>query len=107
MNPSVAFPVPTPCVPQISRHPDADSLYVEKVDIGAGEEEGPRTIVSGLVNFCEEADLLGKDVVVLCNLKPVNMKVGRVENAHQLIAILRTVAFDIRRRSEGRGRQDP
>lgn len=65
-------------VPQISRHPDADSLYVEKVDIGAGEEEGPRTIVSGLVNFCEEADLLGKEVVVLCNLKPVNMKVGWV-----------------------------
>lgn len=61
---------------QISRHPDAESLYVEKVDVGAGEEEGPRTIVSGLVNFCEEADLLGRDVVVLCNLKPVSMKVG-------------------------------
>lgn len=60
---------------QISRHPEADSLYVEKIDVGEGEEEGPRTIVSGLVNFCEESDLLGKDVVVLCNLKPVNMKV--------------------------------
>lgn len=60
---------------QIARHPDADSLYVEKVDLGAGEEEGPRTIVSGLVNFCEESDLLGREVVVLCNLKPVNMKV--------------------------------
>lgn len=67
------------CVPsQISRHPDADTLYVEKVDIGAGEEEGPRTIVSGLVNFCEEPDLLGREVVVLCNLKPVSMKVGQV-----------------------------
>ncbi|CAM9820696.1 unnamed protein product [Pylaiella littoralis] len=59
---------------EIARHPDADSLYVEKVDLGAGGEEGPRTIVSGLVNFCEESDLLGREVVVLCNLKPVNMK---------------------------------
>eukprot|EP00904_Undaria_pinnatifida_P002550 jgi/Undpi1/12296/HiC_scaffold_5.g01972.m1 len=59
---------------EISRHPDADTLYVEKVDVGAGEEEGPRTIVSGLVNFCDEADLLGREVVVLCNLKPVSMK---------------------------------
>ena len=49
---------------------------MEKVDVGAGEAEGPRTIVSGLVNFCEEADLLGREVVVLCNLKPVSMKVG-------------------------------
>lgn len=62
--------------PQIARHPDADSLYIEKVDLGQGEEEGPRTIVSGLVNFCEESDLLGREVVVLCNLKPVSMKVG-------------------------------
>ncbi|CAN0043417.1 unnamed protein product, partial [Hapterophycus canaliculatus] len=64
---------------QIARHPDADSLYVEKVDLGeeageGGEGGGPRTIVSGLVNFCEESDLLGREVVVLCNLKPVSMK---------------------------------
>lgn len=30
------------------RHPDADSLYVEEVDLG---EDRPRTIVSGLVKF--------------------------------------------------------
>jgi tRNA-binding EMAP/Myf-like protein len=29
------------------RHPDADSLYVEEMDLG--EETGPRTVVSGLV----------------------------------------------------------
>lgn len=49
---------------------------MEKVDLGACEEEEPRTIVSGLVNFCEESDLLGREVVVLCNLKPVSMKVN-------------------------------
>ena len=31
------------------KHPDADSLYVEQIDIG--EAEGPRTIVSGLVQY--------------------------------------------------------
>lgn len=35
---------------EISPHPEADSLYVEKVDVG--EPTGPRTIVSGLVKFC-------------------------------------------------------
>ena len=30
----------------VKKHPDADSLYVEQVDLG---EEQPRTIVSGLV----------------------------------------------------------
>ncbi|DBA86016.1 TPA: hypothetical protein ACH3X1_005546 [Trebouxia sp. C0004] len=29
-------------------HPDADSLYVEQVDVG---EEAPRTIISGLVKY--------------------------------------------------------
>ena len=29
------------------KHPDADSLYVEQVDVG---EPSPRTVVSGLVN---------------------------------------------------------
>lgn len=30
------------------RHPEADSLYVEEVDVGESE---PRTICSGLVNY--------------------------------------------------------
>lgn len=33
------------------RHPDADSLYVEKVE--CGDPDGPRTIVSGLVKYGE------------------------------------------------------
>ena len=33
----------------VERHPDAESLYVEKIDLG--EPSGPRTIVSGLVDF--------------------------------------------------------
>lgn len=52
------------------KHPEADSLYVEEVDVG---EEEPRTICSGLVNFVEEAELQERSVIVLCNLKPRNM----------------------------------
>lgn len=53
------------------RHPDADSLYVEKVDVGESE---PRVIVSGLVKFVSESDMVGREVVVLCNLKPRTMR---------------------------------
>lgn len=53
------------------RHPDADSLYVEQVDVG---EDEPRTIVSGLVNFVALDDMIDRDVVVLCNLKPRAMR---------------------------------
>ncbi len=57
---------------EIGKHPEADSLYVEKVDLG--EPAGPRTIVSGLVEFCTAEYLLNRDVVVLCNLKPRSFK---------------------------------
>eukprot|EP00850_Spirogloea_muscicola_P019929 SM000202S05900 [mRNA] locus=s202:255553:257448:- [translate_table: standard] len=54
------------------KHPEADSLYVEEVDVG--EEDGPRTICSGLVNFVPEELLQGALVLVLANLKPRNMR---------------------------------
>ncbi|KAL1131979.1 hypothetical protein AAG570_011590 [Ranatra chinensis] len=56
---------------QVSRHPDADALYVQHVDLG---EKEPRTIVSGLVQYVSESELLHQNVVVLCNLKPVKMR---------------------------------
>ncbi len=58
-------------VVEVSRHPDAESLYVEKIDLG---EAVPRTIVSGLVKFIPEEELNGRMVVVLCNLKPAKLK---------------------------------
>lgn len=56
---------------EVSKHPDAEALYVEKIDLG---EEKPRTIVSGLVNYVKEEDMANRLVVVLCNLKPAKMR---------------------------------
>eukprot|EP00752_Nemacystus_decipiens_P008790 g7844.t1 len=50
---------------EVSKHPDADSLYIEKVDFGEGE---PRTIVSGLVAYVPEEAMRGRMVLGLCNL---------------------------------------
>ncbi|GLC43440.1 hypothetical protein PLESTB_001557500 [Pleodorina starrii] len=53
------------------QHPDADSLYVEQIDVGEPE---PRTIVSGLVKFVPLEAMQDRKVIVLCNLKPRNMR---------------------------------
>lgn len=58
-------------VVEVSQHPDADSLYVEKIDIGEPE---PRTIVSGLVKYVPIEEMKDRLVVVLANLKPANMR---------------------------------
>jgi len=54
-------------VKSVEKHPNADSLFVEQIDLG---EEKPRTIVSGLVKYVKPEDFENKLVVVLCNLKP-------------------------------------
>jgi len=58
-------------VVEVGPHPDADSLYVEKIDLGEAE---PRTVVSGLVKFIPLEGMLNKKVTVVCNLKPANMR---------------------------------
>ena len=58
-------------VVEVGPHPDADSLYVEKIDLGEAE---PRTVVSGLRKFVSEADMLNRTVAVVCNLKPAKMR---------------------------------
>lgn len=57
---------------EVKKHPDADSLYVEKIDLG--EQGGPRTIVSGLVNFVPIDEMENRMVVILANLKPANLR---------------------------------
>ena len=64
----------------VEKHPNAENLYVSKVDIG---EESLRTIVSGLVHFYSVDELQNRMVVVLCNLKPIKMK--SIESAGMIL----------------------
>ncbi|XP_054723406.1 tyrosine--tRNA ligase, cytoplasmic-like [Uloborus diversus] len=57
---------------EIEKHPDADSLYVSKVDLG--DASGPRTVVSGLAKTVPREELDGRTVIALCNLKPAKMR---------------------------------
>ena len=56
---------------EASDHPNADKLYVFKVDIG---EDKPRTIISGIKKWYEKDDLVGKNVIVVKNLAPRKMR---------------------------------
>ncbi|KAF5452117.1 hypothetical protein F2P56_027150 [Juglans regia] len=53
------------------KHPDADSLYVEEIDVGEGQT---RTVVSGLVKYIPLEEMQNRKVCVLCNLKPATMR---------------------------------
>lgn len=53
------------------KHPDADSLYVEQVDVG---DAAPRTVVSGLVKHIPLDQMQNRMAVLLCNLKPAKMR---------------------------------
>jgi methionyl-tRNA synthetase len=64
----------------IRRHPDAEKLYVETVDLG-GEQ---RTIVSGLVPHYTEEELRGRNIVLVANLKPALLR--GVESRGMLLA---------------------
>ncbi|KAM4834227.1 aminoacyl tRNA synthase complex-interacting multifunctional protein 1 isoform 1-T2 [Thomomys bottae] len=59
------------CILTARKHPDADSLYVEEVDVG---ETAPRTVVSGLVNHVPLEQMQNRMVILLCNLKPAKMR---------------------------------
>lgn len=64
------------------KHPDAESLYVEQVDVG---EAAPRTVVSGLVKHIPLEQMQNRMAVLMCNLKPAKMR-GVVSQAMVMCA---------------------
>ncbi|PIN17951.1 Methionyl-tRNA synthetase [Handroanthus impetiginosus] len=58
-------------ITKAQKHPDADALYVEEIDVG---EPQPRTVVSGLVKYIPLEEMQNRKVCVLCNLKPATMR---------------------------------
>lgn len=52
------------------KHPKANKLLVSQVKIGPET----RQIVSGIAEYYKPEDLVGKEVTVVCNLKPVKLR---------------------------------
>uniref|UniRef100_A0A0M3IYI7 Methionine--tRNA ligase, cytoplasmic n=1 Tax=Anisakis simplex TaxID=6269 RepID=A0A0M3IYI7_ANISI len=70
---------------EASRHPDADALYVEKVDLG---EAQPRTVVSGLVRHMVDDGWLVDhnnliDAMVMCASTPEKVEILDVDPSSQ------------------------
>ncbi|KAB1443411.1 methionine--tRNA ligase [Pseudodesulfovibrio senegalensis] len=55
----------------VEKHPDADRLLLVRVDVG---EDDPRQVVAGLAEFFAPDDLVGRQVVLVANLKPRKLR---------------------------------
>ncbi|CAF2093586.1 unnamed protein product [Brassica napus] len=53
------------------KHPSADSLLVEEIDVGEGKV---RQVVSGLAKFCSPDDLTNRLVALITNVKPGKLR---------------------------------
>jgi len=53
-------------------HPEAERLFVEKIDVG--DPEGPRQIVSGLREHYTLEQFTGRKLLAVCNMKPAKLR---------------------------------
>ncbi len=67
-------------IQEAEKHPKADRLLVLKVDLGFET----RTILAGVAEAYDPADLLGQRVVAVCNLAPRKMR--GIESQGMLLA---------------------
>jgi methionyl-tRNA synthetase len=67
-------------IEKVERHPKADTLFIETVDVG-GEK---RQIVSGLVHHYKENELEGRNIILAYNLKAAKLR--GVESQGMLLA---------------------
>ncbi|BBL45774.1 methionine--tRNA ligase [Nanobdella aerobiophila] len=65
---------------EVQDHPNADKLYVLKVDIG-GEI---RTIVSGIKSWYKKEELINKKIIIVTNLQYKNFR--GIESQGMLLA---------------------
>ena len=56
---------------ECEKHPEGDKLYILKLDCG---EEEPRQIVSSIVPCYKKEELMGRNIVLVSNLKPANFR---------------------------------
>lgn len=55
---------------EVSDHPNADKLYVLKVDLG----DEQRQLLAGLKQHCAPEALIGRNIVVVANLEPRKLR---------------------------------
>ena len=65
---------------EVNDHPDADRLYVLKIDLG----DTTKQIVAGIKNFYTKEALVGRQIVVIDNLDPAMIR--GVESQGMLLA---------------------
>ena len=65
-------------IKDVQEHPNADKLYLVKVDTGQGEKQ----LVAGIRPFYAKEQLLGRRVIVINNLEPA---VIRGQESHGMI----------------------
>ncbi len=61
----------TGTVVAVEDHPEAEKLYILKVDIG---EEEPRTVVTNIKSFYPPERMMGRKLFIIANLKPANFR---------------------------------
>jgi len=57
-------------IKEVNNHPNADKLYVMKIDAGGSE----KTIVAGIKNNYQPEQLINRQIVVVDNLEPVTIR---------------------------------
>ncbi len=87
-DPSSGPPAPPPpldlrvaAVTEAGEHPNADRLLVLRIDLGFEH----RQLVAGLAGIYEPAELVGKRIVVVANLKPAKLR-GEISQGMLLAA---------------------
>jgi methionyl-tRNA synthetase len=83
---------------EVNDHPNADRLYAMKIKIG--EEE--KSLVAGIKKHYSKEELIGKKIVVIANLEPVELRGVKSEgmllaasNKDKSKVVLATVDQDI------------
>ncbi len=66
---------------EVARHHNADKLYIVQINVG----ECTLQTVTSLVPYYTENELMGKSVIVLCNLQKAKMR-GKISECMLLCA---------------------
>jgi len=66
---------------EVQEHPNADKLYILKIDLGTET----RQIVAGIRPYYQKEELVGKNIVIVANLEPRMLR--GIESNGMLLAV--------------------